>query len=106
MVCLLSPGDFYPHQRGTDRPSLGDLPPPPLAPKSGLTMLDSGDMAESEDKPPTLASLRARRGKLRAGKKPFPPPPNADSLSQAGLFSAMDEIAPVFDNQLAEAFTL
>jgi exodeoxyribonuclease VII large subunit len=63
-------------------------------------------MAESEDKPPTLASLRARRGKLRAGKRPFSPPPNPDSLSQAGLFSAMDEIAPVLDNQLAEAFTV
>jgi exodeoxyribonuclease VII large subunit len=62
-------------------------------------MLDSGDMSESEDKPPTLASLRARRGKLRAGKRTSSPPPGPDSMSQTGLFSAMSEVAPVLDSR-------
>ena len=60
-------------------------------------------MFESEDKPPTLASLRARRGKLRAGKRPSPPSPGPDSLSQTGLFSDTSEIAPVLDHRPAEA---
>jgi exodeoxyribonuclease VII large subunit len=66
-------------------------------------MLDSGGMSESEDKPPTLASLRARRGKLRAGKRPSPPWPDADSLGQSGLFSDVSEIAPVVDRRRPEA---
>ena len=66
-------------------------------------MLDSGGMSESEDKPPTLASLRARRGKLRAGKRPSPPWPDADSLGQSGLFSDVSEIAPVLDRRQPEA---
>jgi exodeoxyribonuclease VII large subunit len=61
-------------------------------------------MSESEDKPPTLASLRARRGKLRSGKRPFPPSPGPDSLSQTGLFSDISEVAPVLDPRPAEAF--
>jgi exodeoxyribonuclease VII large subunit len=60
-------------------------------------------MSESEDKPPTLASLRARRGKLRAGKRPSPPSPGPDSLSQTGLFSDLSEIAPALDREPAEA---
>jgi exodeoxyribonuclease VII large subunit len=60
-------------------------------------------MSESEDKPPTLASLRARRGKLRAGERPSPPSPGSDSLSQPDLFSYTTEIAPVLDHQPAEA---
>jgi exodeoxyribonuclease VII large subunit len=66
-------------------------------------MLDSGGMSESEDKPPTLASLRARRGKLRAGKRPSPPWPDADSLGQSGLFSDVSEIAPLLDRRRPEA---
>jgi exodeoxyribonuclease VII large subunit len=66
-------------------------------------MLDSGGMSESEDKPPTLASLRSRRGKFRAGKRPSPLPPGPDSLSQTGLFSEVSEIAPVLDRGPAEA---
>jgi exodeoxyribonuclease VII large subunit len=69
-------------------------------------MLDSGDMSESDDKPPTLASLRARRGKLRAGKRTLFAPPSSDSLGQAGLFSAVNEIAPVLDRQPTEAFII
>jgi exodeoxyribonuclease VII large subunit len=69
-------------------------------------MLDSGDMAESEDKPPTLASLRARRGKLRAGRKLLSPSPSPDSLAQASLFSAMNEFASVHENKVAEAFAV
>jgi exodeoxyribonuclease VII large subunit len=61
-------------------------------------------MSESEDKPPTLASLRARRGKLRAGKRTLFAPPSSDSLGQAGLFSVVNEIAPVLDRHPTEAF--
>jgi exodeoxyribonuclease VII large subunit len=49
-------------------------------------------MSEREDKPPTLASLRARRGKIRTGRRPtilktLTPGP----LLQAGLFSVSEE---------------
>jgi exodeoxyribonuclease VII large subunit len=70
---------------------MGDWPHTPLALKSCVTMLDSGGMPDSEDKPPTLASLRARRGKLRLSKGPSSATPGSDSLSQAGLFSAVNE---------------
>src|SRR5260370_13357250 len=103
MGSVLSSGAFYPFQGVAEPPFLGDWPPPPLALKSRVTMLDSGGMSESEDKPPTLASLRARRGKLRAGKRPFPPPPGPDSLSQTGLFSEISEIAPALYREPAEA---
>jgi exodeoxyribonuclease VII large subunit len=69
-------------------------------------MLDSGGMPESEDKPPTLASLRARRGKLRTGKRPPSPPPGPDPLGQAGLFSPFSESAPVLDSQPTEVSTV
>jgi exodeoxyribonuclease VII large subunit len=58
-------------------------------------MLDSGGMSESEDKPPTLASLRARRGKARPGKRTASTVPSGDLLSQSGLFSALAETTPV-----------
>src|SRR5258707_5797191 len=103
MVSLLPPGDFHAPQRAADCPPLADWPTPPLALKSGVTMLDSGGMSESDNKPPTLASLRARRGKLRAGKRPPPPPSSSDSQTQAGLFSAISEVAPWLDSQLAKA---
>src|SRR5260370_27524870 len=106
MVGLLPTGTFYSHQRVAERPSLGDQPPPPLALKSSFTMLDSGGMSETDDKPPTLASLRARRGKLRPRKKPSSPPAGPDSLNQSGLFSDMSEIAPIIDNQPAEHSTV
>jgi exodeoxyribonuclease VII large subunit len=61
-------------------------------------------MSEREDKPPTLASLRARRGKLRAGKRP--PSPGPDSLTQTGLFSDMSGIAQLLESQPAEASTV
>jgi exodeoxyribonuclease VII large subunit len=57
-------------------------------------MLDSGGMSEREDNPPTLptlASLRARKGKLRPAKRPSSPPPAAEPLFQTGLFSAIIE---------------
>jgi exodeoxyribonuclease VII large subunit len=61
-------------------------------------------MAESDDKPPTLASLRARRGKFGLRKRlPSPPPP--DSPSQTGLFSADTETAAIPDSPPAEAST-
>jgi exodeoxyribonuclease VII large subunit len=63
-------------------------------------------MAESEDKPPTLASLRARRGKLRAGNRLFSPSPSRDSLPQTSLFSAMNEFPSVDENQGAKAFAV
>ena len=59
-------------------------------------------MLESEDKPPTLASLRARRGKARSGKRLTSPSPDIDSVSQTGLFSAVTEAAPPFGGQITE----
>jgi exodeoxyribonuclease VII large subunit len=50
-------------------------------------------MPESEDKPPTLASLRARRGKTFQRKRISPLAPSHDSLIQSGLFSAAMETA-------------
>jgi exodeoxyribonuclease VII large subunit len=63
-------------------------------------------MAESEDKPPTLASLRARRGKLRAGSRLFSPSPSPDSRAQPNLFSTRNEFASVHENQAAQAFAV
>jgi exodeoxyribonuclease VII large subunit len=54
-------------------------------------MLDSGGMDESEDKPLTLASLRARRGRLRSRKASSPSSPVIDPPSQPGLFSPLRE---------------
>jgi len=57
-------------------------------------MLDSGKMSEWEDNPPTLASLRARRGKVRSGRRYAPKTtaiPAEDSLFQSGLFSVSEE---------------
>ena len=48
-------------------------------------MLDSGGMAEREDNPPTLASLRARRGKIRSSKGASSPPFEAPLFEQEGL---------------------
>jgi exodeoxyribonuclease VII large subunit len=60
-------------------------------------------MLESEDKPPTLASLRARRGKTRPGKRTSVPAPSLDSIGQSGLFSALTEAAPTQGDQPAQA---
>ena len=54
-------------------------------------MLDSCGMHESEDKPPTLASLRARKGKLRPSKRSLAFLLNPDSQSQTGLFSTIGD---------------
>jgi exodeoxyribonuclease VII large subunit len=102
MVGLVSFGNLYPGQRCTQPAFLGPWPPPALAPKSCVAMLDSGGMPESEDKPPTLASLRARRGKARSGRRSTSPSRDIDSLSQTGLFSAVTETAPPFGGQLAD----
>jgi exodeoxyribonuclease VII large subunit len=66
-------------------------------------MLDSGGMAESEDKPPTLASLRAHRAKLRSGKRPLSPLPGPDLPAQPGLFSSISEAPPPRASQPDEA---
>lgn len=65
-------------------------------------------MHESEDKPPTLASLRARRGKNRLRKQTPPPTPSRDTTSQHGLFSSLTEteIAPTPGDQTAQASTV
>src|SRR5271170_2898125 len=51
-------------------------------------------MPEKEDNPPTLASLRARRGKPRAGKRSAAAPLASNSIFQTGLFSVPVEDAP------------
>jgi exodeoxyribonuclease VII large subunit len=66
-------------------------------------MLDSGGMPESEDKPPTLASLRARRGKTRPAKRTPSPAPNRDSNGQTGLFSSLTEAVSTPSDQPSHA---
>jgi exodeoxyribonuclease VII large subunit len=65
-----------------------------LARRCGITMLDSGNMFEKEDNPPTLASLRARRGKPRAVKRLGVLSPAPNLAFQTGLFSVPVEAAP------------
>jgi exodeoxyribonuclease VII large subunit len=59
-------------------------------------------MRESEDKPPTLASLRARRGKTSPVKRSFPSVPSNDLFRQSGLFSDFSETAPTTDVELTQ----
>jgi exodeoxyribonuclease VII large subunit len=48
-------------------------------------------MSEREDNPPTLASLRARRGKIRTGRRPtILKTSSPGSVFQAGLFSVSE----------------
>ena len=54
-------------------------------------------MRESEDKPPTLASLRAWRGKTSSVKRSSPPGPSNDLSRQSGLFSGFSEAAATLD---------
>lgn len=61
-------------------------------------MLDSGKMSEREDNPPTLASLRARRGKVRTERRSISKIstiPAQDSLLQSELFSFFEENAGI-----------
>lgn len=51
-------------------------------------MLDSGGMGESEDKQPTLASLRTPKGRVRTAKRSSPTTVDTKLPSQAQLFSA------------------
>ena len=85
---------------------MGNWPLPPLTLKSCIAMLDSGEMSGSEDNPPTLASLRARRGNLRAGKGSPSLSSSPDPLRQTPLFSEMSEIAPALDGRPAEVATV
>src|ERR1700722_5271619 len=50
-------------------------------------------MSEREDNPPTLASLRARRGKIRTGRRPTILKTSSGPVFQAGLFSVSEEEA-------------
>jgi exodeoxyribonuclease VII large subunit len=59
-------------------------------------------MRESEDKPPTLASLRARRGKSSPVKRNSLPVPSNDLSRQSGLFSDFSESALTLDIELTE----
>jgi exodeoxyribonuclease VII large subunit len=62
-------------------------------------------MSEREDKPPTLASLRARRGKIRSGRRPAILKTSAPGpLLQAGLFSVSEEDVVLSVAASAEAF--
>ena len=63
-------------------------------------------MVESEDKPPTLASLRARRGKLRSGNRSSSPRPIPDLPNQGGLFSGISEAPPPLHRQPLESSTI
>jgi exodeoxyribonuclease VII large subunit len=84
---------------------MASWPPASVALKSSVTMLDSGGMAESEDKPPTLAGLRASRGKLRLGKRTSFRPAVSNSPGQAGLFSAVGDTPQSLDHESAKFST-
>jgi exodeoxyribonuclease VII large subunit len=102
MVGLVPAGNLDPRQHRVELANLGSGPLPPLALKFRVAMLDSGGMPENEDKPPTLASLRARRGKTRRGKQAPLSAAGNDSLDQGGLFSALAETAPTLDRKSAK----
>ena len=68
-------------------------------------MLDSGGMPESEDKPPTLASLRTRKGRARVGKRSPSSTQDSDLPEQSRLFSARPAAASPLDPRKAEALT-
>jgi exodeoxyribonuclease VII large subunit len=68
-------------------------------------VLDSGGMSQNEDKPPTLASLRARRGKSKTEKIPKADVSSSDLFSQHGLFSEA-EVDPAIDSSPAAAPTI
>ena len=53
-------------------------------------------MAESEDNPPTLASLRARRGKVRSAKRASSPPIDPPPPTQTGLLFVPNEDPSAF----------
>jgi exodeoxyribonuclease VII large subunit len=67
-------------------------------------MLDSGGMPESQDKPPTLASLRTRKGRASGNKRSPSPAQDADLSSQTHLFSARSEASPSLDLPKAATF--
>jgi exodeoxyribonuclease VII large subunit len=60
-------------------------------------MLDSGGMPLSEDQPPTLASLRARRGDIRARRPLSSRGVDEDFEEQTDLFASLTMIEPVED---------
>lgn len=55
----------------------------------------------SEDKPPTLASLRTRRAKVRSGKRSPSASAETNSFEQTGLFSGVSGTPELLDNQPA-----
>ncbi len=65
-------------------------------------MLDSGDMAEKDDNPPTLASLRSSMGRARSAK-PRVATEKASSVPQLGLLFGVEASAPVPRIKVASA---
>src|ERR1700722_12615064 len=53
-----------------------------------------GGMSQPEDNPPTLASLRAGRGKPRSIRRSSPPQPTVEQSLQTGLFAAFLDTTP------------
>src|SRR5580698_5460599 len=68
-------------------------------------MLDSGGMPRSEDQPPTLASLRARRGKIRARRPMSPQGVDEEFEAQTDLFASLTMMEPVEDLRPVSAET-
>jgi exodeoxyribonuclease VII large subunit len=68
-------------------------------------MLDSGGMPESEDKPPTLASLRTRKGRARVGKRSLSSAQDSDFPAQSRLFSTGSVATAPLDLRRAETLT-
>ena len=78
------------------QPALLDCRPrAPVAAGTHAAMLDSGGMPRSEDHPPTLASLRARRGNIRAAKAICLLRAEADEFeAQTDLFASLTMVEP------------
>jgi exodeoxyribonuclease VII large subunit len=90
MVVLLSVGYFYPRKCVANLAILDRRPHAAIADGLHAPMLDSGGMTKSEDQPPTLASLRARQGKIRALRSQSSPPANEDFEVQPDLFASLE----------------
>ena len=104
MVSFVSPCNLSHRQYPVEPAYLGCWTTAPVTLNFCFAMLDSGDMHESDDRPPTLASLRTRKGPASVSKRSPSSAQDADLPTQAPLFSARSVAASLID--LPKAATL